>query len=330
MRYLHASIKMFIVGVVATLLAKLLGITNFLTAGVIGILSIHLTKIDSFSNGLKRYLDGLLAIALASISFFIIPSDYHYLAYGMLLFVFPALSFLFKIPEGIVPSIVLITHLLTISNMTFQFVLEEVTILSIAIGIAMLVNIFYPSFGLRKVDQILFDVDKLLKEYLFVCSLIVEDKKADHDIFIEHEKLLNHKISDSIAFVQNYYKDVLFEKKHVYLDYLLMRQEQKKHLRNIFEHAKRMGSFNEASLPIVTYMKELADDIGRENYATPQLKKLRKLFVYYRTKTELPKTRSEFETRAMLYQILYELQYFLRVKVIFHNKHHNFILESSL
>ena len=69
MRYLHASIKMFIVGVVATLLAKLLGITNFLTAGVIGILSIHLTKIDSFSNGLKRYLDGLLAIALASISF---------------------------------------------------------------------------------------------------------------------------------------------------------------------------------------------------------------------------------------------------------------------
>ena len=68
----------------------------------------------------------------------------------MLLFVFPALSFLFKIPEGIVPSIVLITHLLTISNMTFQFVLEEVAILSIAIGIAMLVNIFYPSFGLRK------------------------------------------------------------------------------------------------------------------------------------------------------------------------------------
>ena len=56
-----------------------------------------------------------------------------------------------------------------------------------------------------------------------------------------------------------------------------MRQEQKKHLRNIFEHAKRMGSFNEASLPIVTYMKELADDIGRENYATPQLKKIKKV-----------------------------------------------------
>ena len=64
-------------------------------------------------------------------------------------------------------------------------------------------------------------------------------------------------------------------------------------------------------------------DIGIYNKAALQMANLNKLQLRYKD-SELPTTREEFEVRAMLYQILNEIESMLSVKIQFHHQYPEF------
>ena len=61
-----------------------------------------------------------------------------------------------------------------------------------------------------------------------------------------------------------------------------------------------------------------------DNFATGHRKNIDALLEKYRS-SELPKTRKEFESRAILYQILIELESLLEVNLAFYKVHPNFL-----
>ena len=120
-------------------------------------------------------------------------------------------------------------------------------------------------------------------------------------------------------------KDLLFQDGHQYLSYLEMRKVQITHVNHIYQHALKFVVEHQYIMQIAEFIEQLSFDIGYFDKATEQLEKLLDFKHFFKT-TALPKTREEFETRAMLYQILNELEYFLIAKIKFHEKNPKFIL----
>ena len=67
-------------------------------------------------------------------------------------------------------------------------------------------------------------------------------------------------------------------------------------------------------------MHALIADIRKEDKASPQRETLMQLLESFKQRA-LPKTRDEFETRALLYQMIYELDGFLKEKITFHARY---------
>ena len=101
-----------------------------------------------------------------------------------------------------------------------------------------------------------------------------------------------------------------------YIDYFEMRQGQCRILHELFEEIKKIRSMPKQAGDIADYMRYLADYVVEKNEPSRQMDALAELFKRME-KEELPKTRSEFEARAVLYHVLMQLDEFLDYKFRF-------------
>ena len=103
------------------------------------------------------------------------------------------------------------------------------------------------------------------------------------------------------------------------ISYLQMRKVQSDVLKSISKNIRRIPVILSQTKPIVQFMGTIADSFHELNNAKALLEELHELYQYFRD-DKLPNSREEFEYRAILFQILNELEYFLVMK-------RNFIIE---
>lgn len=315
MRVLHTAVKMSLVGVITSLIAHELGLTYWLTAGIVGILSISITKRDSIISSIKRLVDAIFGIMLATLMF--IAFGYTFLVFSIFVFIFALASFQLKLQEGIVLSLVLVSHLLLEEAFNFNMIGNELAILFIAVGIAMIFSIIYPQSTEKVLEKHVESIDQLIRDHLFMLSILLKDPEY-HEEYYRHYAVLDRKITKTIDEVELVDKDLLFTNDHSYLSYFNMRKEQSSYIRHMYQHALKLKALHPFALEISEYIKILANDIGLYDRATGQLRRLDMMMKGYRN-TDLPQSRDEFELRASLYQILNEIESFLMVKVDFHH-----------
>ena len=325
MRLFHTTVKMTLVGVIASLLAMLFRLDYYMTAGIIAILSIHLTKRDSLVFSLKRLVDACFGLILATIMF--IGFGYHFYVFVLFVFVFSYSSFVFRISEGIVPSLVLVLHLYQESSFSKTLLLNEVYLILIAIGVATIFNILYPTSSEKELNNHVDSIDQLIRDHLFMLHLLLKDP-AYNEEYYKHYIQIDHKIQKTIDIVELVDKDMLFQNDHSYLAYLHMRKEQNSYIRHMYQQALKIKKLHPYALEISSFIVELSYDIGIYNKAFMQLKNLDLIQQRYKDAT-LPETREEFEIRAILYQILNEIESLLMVKVQFHHSYPEFGLKHS-
>jgi uncharacterized membrane protein YgaE (UPF0421/DUF939 family) len=311
---------MTLVGVIASLLARLFRLDYWMTAGVVAILSIHLTKRDSLIYSLRRMIDALFAIVLATVLF--IGLGYEFYVYSIFILIFIYSSFVFKIAEGIVLSVVLVTHLYQEGDFSLPLLLNEFYILLISIGVATIFNILYPTSSEKELNKHVESIDQLVRDHLFMLHLLLKDP-AYNEEYYRHYVAIDHKIQKTIDIVELVDKDMLFQNDHSYLAYLHMRKEQNSYIRHMYQQALKIKRLHPYALEISAFIIDLSYDIGVYNKAFAQLKNLDLIQQRYKEST-LPETREEFEIRAMLYQILNEIESLLMVKVQFHHSYPDF------
>jgi len=320
LRILNTTIKMVLVGVITSLIARALGIEYWLTAGIVAILSISLTKRDSMMSSIRRVVDAIFGLMLSTLMF--LAFGYTFLIFSIFSFLFIYTSFKLKLQEGIVLSLVLVSHLLIEEAFNFNMIGNELAILFIAVGVAMIINIIYPQSSEKVLDRHVQSVDQLIRDHLFMLSLLLKDPEY-HEEYYRHYEMLDRKIQSTIDEVELVDKDLLFQNDHSYLAYFHMRKEQSSYLRHMYQHALKIKVLHPFAKDISDYVKILANDIGLYDRATGQLKRLDLLMQYYK-QAQLPQTRDEFELRSSLYQILQEIESFLLVKVDFHHSYPEF------
>ncbi len=320
MRLFHTAVKMTLVGVIASLIAKFIGLDYWITAGILAILSIHLTKRDSVEISSRRLIDSVFGLLLATLLF--ISFGYNYWVFFIFIFIFAYVSWMLRIAEGIVPALVLVTHLLQEGAFSLPMLANELSLIFISIGIATIFNILYPQSTERELVMHVRSIDHLVADHLFMLALLLKDPDYNEEYY-RHYSSLDRKIQEYIDIVELVDKDLLFQNDHSYLAYFHMRKEQTNYIRHMYLQALKIKKLHPYALEIAEYIVSVSHDIGFYNKAVQQLRNLDVIQKDFKV-SELPKTREEFEIRATLYQILMEIESLLVVKVDFHHQFPDF------
>ncbi|RDW19136.1 hypothetical protein CWR48_08795 [Oceanobacillus arenosus] len=304
----YRTIKTAVGTPIAVSIAQLLGLTNFVSAGILTILCIQSSRKRSFVTAWDRFL----ACAIASIYSFIFFELFGHnpIALGMMLIAFIPTTVFLHITSGIATSSVIILNLYSASSNPTSFLMQQFLLIIIGIGTALLLNLYMPSL-----DKILEDKQKELEdkfqEILFQISRYIRNNEEvwDGKEIIESEEMLNKANNLVERDIENHF----IRNKHPYRDYFRMRYRQLEHLKAMLPLASQLERADALSERIADYFERLSKNVYPENTAIIFLNELKELRASFNLE-KLPTTREAFEVRSNLFQLLHEVEDYLKIK----------------
>lgn len=301
----------------AIIIADVLGLAYSASAGIITLLSIQDTKKETLVVAGKRFLAFILAVLTAYCLF--TAFGYYTLTFGLFLLVFISLSYLFRIQEGIPMCSVLVTHFLIEKNMSTAFICNESILLFIGILVGIMLNLYMPDntdavkADMRQIEE---DMRVILSRLLEVMSL--ENHGANSDTIVsglldkDFQELDSH-LKAAIAHAYNNMNNTLLSDARYYIQYFNMRRSQAGILSHIRDQIRILSSVPKQADSIIQFVNKIREQFHEYNNAERLLKELEQIRYKYRAEPN-PVTREEFENRAVLYLILYDLENFLNIK----------------
>lgn len=304
--------KMLRIGIgsaLAIMIAGILGIMYSTSAGIITLLTIQDTKKETILIALKRLAAFCNALIFARLSFLIL--GYTPVAFGTFLLLFVTTCSILKLQDGISMNAVLTTHFYMQESMSISLIGNEFVLLLIGMGIGIFLNLFMSSKE-KEIKEAQEAIEANMKEVLHIMSnYLLSETKEEYDFscFISLDKELEISIGKAYDSANN----TLLSDAKYYIKYMEMRKNQTDVLKTIFNHIGKLSYVPKQAYPIAGFIDHVADSFHEYNNAEELLEKLSELYNFY-SKESLPEDRKEFETRAVLYQILSELEYFLDIK----------------
>ncbi|MBS6005637.1 MAG: aromatic acid exporter family protein [Clostridium baratii] len=312
------TFKMAISATIAIFIAESFGLKFGVTSGIIAILSIQNTKKEALLVGGKRLLAATIAVLLSYFLYMLLGNTA--IIFGLFLLIYITITKELNIEEGMVVGAVLSTHLLVSSNINLSWILNEEYLTLIGIGVASLFNLYMPSLEEKFKEkresieiayrEIINDMAQSLVLRAVPINEMEKLRRVEKDI--EEARDIAYKINNNFLF-----KDELY-----YIDYIEMRIKQLDSIKRMKSHFSRFYMNYEQTLIMADFTKDVAMNIYDGNDCIELLYKLKKLRFSYRD-MELPKTRDEFENRAMLFQFLNDLEDFLTLKKDFRKMYKN-------
>lgn len=310
MKYIYnLAFKMSISATIALILANLLKLQFSAVAAVIAILSIQDTRKKALIVGKNRVVACITAIILSVLIYKVLGQNS--LTFALFLLLFIPITSRFKISEGMVPAVVLSTHLLVANEITLYWVINELLIMIIGVGIASIANLFMPSLH----NQFNEDKEYIEKSYRVILSkmsksLLTYTADIDEEIIINDiEKRLNESIDRAYKMANNN----LLKSDSYYVDYMNMRKNQFDIIKKLRSHFEKFYMSFEQTHMIAKFTKNVADQVKDTNDCKELLKELENIKQDFK-QMALPKTREEFENRAQLLQFLNDMEDLLRIK----------------
>ena len=325
------SVKITLASLLSLALAGELGLQYSSTAGIITILSIQKTKRETVKSAAKRGIAFLCALVLAAVSFallgFTLP------AFGVYLLLFALLCLNMGWTEAITSVSVLVTHFLAEGSMSLSTIINEALIFLIGTGTGILVNLHLHRRQ-DEFDRLAGEVDTQIKavlrhmsRYLATKCLVTETVATDcvatnsqtSDSEFHFEKLEKSLEAAGLCATANYNNQ--FRPTDTYeLEYIRMREQQSTVLQGIYKNIKSLHHLPVQAAQIADLLQEIESCYHKTNTAEAILARLDQ---FYRTmeQQELPKTRREFEARAILFYILKQLEELLILKRNFMLQH---------
>jgi uncharacterized membrane protein YgaE (UPF0421/DUF939 family) len=304
----YRTLKTAIGTAAAIIIAQFFDLHFFVSAGIVTILCIQNSKKKSFRTAYARFTACLLGIAF-SFAFFE-GIAYHPLVIGLLLLFFIPVTVLFKVAEGVVTSSVIILHIYSEHNMTMGIVLNEVALVIIGIGTALVVNLYMPSLD-SKLKQYQVDIEENFRKIFqeMVSYLRTNESRWMGEEITETVHLLKDAQSLALRNVENQF----MRSENYFYDYFKTREKQFEIIERFLPIVTSIEPLVKQRFMIADFLEELSQSIHPGNTAQKMLNHL------YQLQTEmkeepLPQTREEFEARAQLFQFLKELEQYLMIK----------------
>ncbi|HFU3946464.1 TPA: aromatic acid exporter family protein [Streptococcus suis] len=306
------TIKLIFATVLAIYLATALGLSYATAAGIIAILSVLDTRKSSFKMARKRLFSTLLALTIAVLTFTLFGFGIWTL--GIYLALYVPLAYRFNWEAGIAPSTVLVTHLLLEQDISLIFLGNELALFLIGAGLALLFNLYMPSQE-KQIQAYHDQVEDLLKQILlrFEAFLLNGDGRNEAALITQLDKTLEEALK--VVYLDRH--NQLFQQTNYQVHYFEMRAAQNKILRTMAGNINKCLLEGRENVILSSLFERAAQQLSRENSAKELLLDIELFHATFRERP-LPQTREEFETRATLFQLLHDMEAFIRLKVDFY------------
>lgn len=306
------TIKLIFATVLAIYLATALGLSYSTAAGIIAILSVLDTRKSSFKMARNRLFSTLLALTIAVLTFNFFGFGIWTL--GIYLALYVPLAYRFNWEAGIAPSTVLVTHLLLEQDISLIFLGNELALFLIGAGLALFFNLYMPSQE-KKIEAYHDQVEDLLKQILlrFEAFLLNGDGRNEAELITQLDQTLEQALK--VVYLDRH--NQLFQQTNYQVHYFEMRAAQNKILRTMAGNINKCLLEGRENVILSSLFERAAQQLSRENSAKELLLDIELFHATFRERP-LPQTREEFETRATLFQLLHDMEAFIRLKVDFY------------
>lgn len=308
-------IKYVVGSVVAVLLAAALRIEFAYAAGIITLLTIQDTKKETVKIAAKRIVIFIIMTILSAAVFPL--AGYHVWAFGVVLIPYLICCIALDMKEAIAPIAVLCTHYISAGSCNAGMILNEFLILVIGAGVGILLNMFMPDSRAKLVEYQRTVDDKMIHILKRMALYMERDNKSDYtgECFDELDKMLINLKKEALYYMNNHF----LGENDYYYEYMQMRARQCGILKRVYSDIVRLTTTPQQVRALADFVERIAGEFAEENDVQGLLEELEALKESY-TVSELPKSREEFENRAMLYHIMEDLKVFLQIKREFFNK----------
>lgn len=292
----------------AVILSQLIGLDNYASSAILVVLCIKDTRIKSFEAAIYRFIACFIAIMIGSILFTYLGSTPIILGIMVLLFI--PVTVMIGVQEGIVTSCVIILHLFMAKTIDLNLIINEILLLIIGIGIALIMNMFMPSLD-HKLNQYKRKIedDFIIITFVFSEALKDPNKKINTPSFDQVSQ--NIKKAKSLAFRE--VKNHFVRNENSYYHYFDMRQEQLSLLKRMKNLIESMQHSNHAHYLCSELMLDVSQNVQSKDYSLMRLHSLYEIKIKLQS-IDLPKTQKELESVAALIQLLNEVEEYLLIK----------------
>ncbi|MCW6679054.1 aromatic acid exporter family protein [Anaerococcus sp. NML200574] len=310
---LSTTIKTAIAATLSLLVAQALGLRFSSSAGIITILDIFETRKATIKGGLKRSLSAIIALVLGILVFEIF--DYKTWAFGLYLLLFVPISFLLKIELGLGPSSVVVTHLLSYGEINSSIIFNEIGLILIGTGFAMLTNLYAPE-SQGELKKWIEDIDGDIKDILiFFGDTLVNN--LDVKIYERKIKKLEDDINKALnlAIIEN---DNRIENSKNLLIGLSHREREMDILMEMYDDLKSIPKeFADGKL-ISDLMIDTANNLSDTGDIIKVKKRIEFLQEHFHM-MELPETHDDFIIQSSIFQVFRSLNQFVDISKIISN-----------
>ena len=303
--------KVIVSAFVALLVAQALNLTTPSAAAIIAILSVMDTKKVSLAATGQRLAAAVLALVIGMGIFAVFGFDV--MSFGLYLLCYIPLAYLLKVDIGVAPSTVLVIHLWTQQQLTFSLFVNELLLVTIGAGVAILLNWYMPSYR-QEIERVREEIEDKMREVLLKMSgfLTIGNGRNDGEVL----QLLKEKLSEAREYVRLEEENHLTKEVTYDYQYFEMRRDQSKLLEIMATNLNEFRWDGEEMTILSEMFKQTAQQLAEQNTASQLIDDIEALLEQFRERP-LPQTRREFERRAQLYQLLRDLKRFVQLKVDF-------------
>ena len=307
----YRTLKTAVGTAIAIILAQWIGLDNYASAGIITILCIQNTKRKSIRASWSRFVACLLAMVFSVI--FFEGLGYYPIVIGLMILFFIPTTVMLNVKEGIVTSSVIILHIFMYEQITAALLLNELAIIVIGVGIALVMNLYMPSVETKLVSFQEKIEDNLQTIFIQMAAYLRDSNSTWDGIEItETDELIREAKTLAFQDVENHF----MRNENLYYLYFTMRQKQFELIERMIPLISSLPSLVDQREMIASFVEDLSNHIHPGNTAILYLKKLYDMKLIFEN-MDMPKTREEFETRAALFQFTREMEEYLQLKQSF-------------
>jgi uncharacterized membrane protein YgaE (UPF0421/DUF939 family) len=304
----HRTLKTAIGCALSISIAEFWALDFYISAGIITILCIKPTKKASLYSAWQRFIACILAMGFAVVFFGILGT--HPWTIGILLLFFIPVIVKLHAKEGVVTSSVIILHFYTLDHFTWAFIWNEIAVIVIGIGIALLLNSYMPSLE-REIEKYREKIDENFSIILKEFAVFLRESHSDWDgkEIIETADLLKRAKLLALKDIENHF----LREADSYYTYLKMRDKQFDILERLMPTISSFDETYKQGTQIGEFLDRLSRKVSPENTANLFLDELEAMRQTFR-KAPLPKDRKEFEIRSALLHFTNEMELYLQLK----------------
>ena len=238
--------------------------------------------------------------------------------YGIYIFLMVNVCYFLGWQNTISVNAVMGTHYLTTPNYSLNFAVNELTLILIGTSLALAMNWRMPS-NLKLIREDIRRVENDMQQVLGELARHLEEGFDGAHAWFDLDRL-EESIHRGLDRAHEQAYNTLSEDDHYYVEYMEMRLQQCAMLQALRYRIWKIEKMPRQAKLVSYYLNYLARYVHEENVPDEQWKELQHVFELMKLQP-LPKNREEFESRAILYHVLLDLEDFLLVKQRFADRY---------